>query len=86
MVVRRTESGEPFGAAEALTVEQAMRAYSLGSAFAERTERDRGSLGIGQLADFVVLGADPRTVAMPEIASVPVVATAVSGALAYDGR
>ncbi len=86
MVARRTESGVLFGEGEALTVEQAMRAYSAGSAFAERTESDRGSLALGQLADFVVLGADPRAVAVTEISSVPVVATAVGGALSYDSR
>jgi len=86
MVARRTESGALFGKDEALTVEQAMRAYSVGSAFAERTELDRGSLGLGQLADFVVLGADPRAVAVSEISSVPVVATAIGGVLAYDSR
>jgi hypothetical protein len=86
MVARRTESGALFGKDEALTVEQAMRAYSVGSAFAERTELDRGSLGLGQLADLVVLGADPRAVAVSEISSVPVVATAIGGVLAYDSR
>lgn len=86
MVRRRTEGGRAFGPGEALSVTEAMKAYSAGSAAAERTEAERGSLRAGQLADFVVLGADPIPLSPSEIASVPVVATAVGGALAYDGR
>lgn len=86
MVRRTTESGAPFAPEEALTAEQAMRCYSAGSAYADRTERDRGSLELGKLADFVVLGADPREVPADEIADVPVLATAVGGRLAFDGR
>lgn len=86
MANRRTESGAAFAEDESLSVEQAMRAYSVGSAFAERTEGDRGSLALGQLADFVVLGADPRDVRASEIRDVPVVATVVGGTLGYDAR
>ncbi|MHB1930135.1 MAG: amidohydrolase [Acidimicrobiales bacterium] len=83
MVRRRTESGASFAPGEALTAEQAMRAYSVGSAAAEHTDVDRGSLRVGQLADFVVLAEDPRAASADDIADVPVVATAVGGRLAY---
>lgn len=83
MVRRTTASGSPFGPAEALTVEEAMRAYSLGSAYAERSEGDRGSFRLGKLADFVVLGADPRHLPPDELADLPVLATAVGGTLAH---
>ncbi len=86
MVTRRTGSGASFGAGEALTVEQALRAYSAGSAYAERAEGDRGSLRVGQLADFVVLEQDPRELPHGELADLRVLATGVGGALAYDGR
>jgi predicted amidohydrolase YtcJ len=86
MVRRKTESGAPFAEHEALTVEQAMRAYSAGSAHAERSEADRGSLRLGQLADFVVLADDPRRLDPSEIASVPVLATAVGGRIVHDAR
>ncbi len=86
MVLRSTESGEEFAPEEAISVEEAMRAYSAGSAFAERCESERGSLALGQLADFVVLGEDPRRVAPGEIPAIPVLATAVHGALVADRR
>jgi hypothetical protein len=85
MVSRRTASGRPFGPDEALTCEEALRCYTTGSAFATRTEADRGTLGVGKLADFVALGADPRRCAAEDIASVPVVATVVGGVLGFCG-
>lgn len=86
MAERRTESGVLFGTDEALSAELAMRAYSTGSAYAERVERDRGSLALGQLADFVVLGEDPRVVAGAAIGDIPVIATAVGGSICWDQR
>jgi len=87
MVARRTESGRPFAPHEALSVEEAMRSYTSGSAFATRTEVDRGTLSLGKLADVVALGADPRDLDDDpgEIAAVRVVATFVGGALAHSG-
>jgi hypothetical protein len=84
MVARRTASGQPFGAREALTCEEALRCYTIGSAFATRTEADRGTLAVGKLADFVALGSDPRqSLAPSDVASVPVRATVVGGELAH---
>lgn len=84
MVCRLTETGVPFVPSEALSVDEAMRAYSEGSARAERSEESRGSLRLGQLADFVVLGEDPRRVDPLEIGDVSVLATGVGGRLAFQ--
>lgn len=86
MARRVTESGAPFATGEALTVEEALRAYSLGSAAAERSEHQRGALRLGQLADVVVLADDPRRVPVDDVADVPVVATVVGGVVAHDAR
>jgi hypothetical protein len=45
--------------AERLTFVEALHAYTFGSAFAGRTERDRGTLDPGKFADVAVLSADP---------------------------
>lgn len=79
MVCRLTESLRPFGRAEAITAEEAMKAYSLGSAWAEHAEPSRGALRLGQLADFVVLGEDPRQVPPQEIGAIPTTATSCGG-------
>ncbi len=85
MVARRTESGAPFAVAEALTCEEAMRCYTTGSAFATRTEADRGTLSVGKRCDLVALSGDPRACGEPAgIAETRVVATVVDGMLAYS--
>lgn len=60
-VTRRTIDGlNPGGwvPRQKITVEEAVWAYTRGSAYAEFTERDKGSLEPGKLADFVVLSRD----------------------------
>lgn len=50
---------------QALTREQALRAYTSGSAFAEFTEQEKGRLAPGYLADLVVLSQDVLDDALP---------------------
>jgi predicted amidohydrolase YtcJ len=83
MVRRLTQSGAEFAVEEALTVEEAMRAYSLGSAYATRSEHERGRLIRGHLADVVVLGDDPRRELPSSIADIPVRATVVGGEVRF---
>ncbi|WP_439663908.1 amidohydrolase [Lentzea sp. HUAS TT2] len=79
MVRRQSSGGRPIGPDEAITVEEAIHAYTLGSAYACRKEDVLGSLTPGKLADLVVLGDDPRT--SDAIAEIPVLATMVNGNL-----
>jgi len=84
LVNQRTESGEPFNPHEALSVEEALTAYTLGSAHAAFDERRKGSLSVGKLADLVVLDEDPQSVDQTGLAEVGVSATMVGGAMAHD--
>ena len=84
MVNRRTASGQIFGAHEGITVEQAVRAYTYGSAYAVKEEQIKGKLTCGQLADFVVLSDDLFQVKPDKIASVKATATIVGGAVEYS--
>jgi hypothetical protein len=84
MVNRRTASGAPFNAAEAVTAEEALRAYTWGSAYASKAERVKGSVEVGKLADFTVLSEDPVAVSPGRIAGLAVIATIVDGQLRYS--
>jgi hypothetical protein len=53
--------------AQRLPPEEALRAYSLGGAYAVGWEHKLGSLEVGKLADLVVLSADPTQVPGEEI-------------------
>jgi predicted amidohydrolase YtcJ len=84
MVNRRTASGAPFNAGEAITAEEALRAYTWGSAYASKAENVKGSIEVGKLADFTVLSEDPTAVSPGRIAGLEVIATIVDGALRFS--
>jgi len=84
MVNRRTWTGAPFNPAEAVTAEQALRAWTWGSAYASRQEHVKGSIVPGMLADLVVLSEDPTAVSPDRIAGLAVLATITGGEPRYD--
>ena len=58
MVTRRTNSGTVLGADEALTLEEAIGAYTVNSAYGSFEEGIKGTLAPGMLADVAVLDTD----------------------------
>ena len=68
-----------------LTVPQAVEAYTMGSAYAEFQEKEKGSITPGKLADFVVLSDDIFHIPPAQIKNVKVEATYVGGKLVYGG-
>ena len=83
LVNQRTADGEPFNPHEAITAEEAIAAYTLGSAFAAHDEADKGSIAAGKFADLTVLDQDPTTVNAEAIGETQVVATMVGGTVEY---
>jgi hypothetical protein len=65
-VTRRAESGQALSLKEAISLEEALRMYTLAGAHASFEEQLKGSIEVGKLADMVVLNADP-TVVSPEV-------------------
>jgi predicted amidohydrolase YtcJ len=87
-VNRRTLDGKhPDGwfPEQKITVAEAIEAYTLGSAYAAFQEKDRGSLEVGKLADFVVLSRDILAEQERErIADTHVLVTVVGGKVVYE--
>jgi len=54
LVNQKTSSGAPFNPHEALSIEEALTAYTMGSAYAAFDEARKGSVSEGKLADLVV--------------------------------
>ncbi|MDN5761634.1 MAG: amidohydrolase [Microlunatus sp.] len=79
LVNRRTAAGADFGPEERISVEQAIRAYTVGSAYANHDEHHKGTLAPGMLADLAVLSEDLHQVPVDQISQVTVTATVVSG-------
>lgn len=69
-----------------ISVEETLRAYTIGSAFAEFQENVKGSLAVGKLADFVVLSADIFTINPTEIRNTQVLTTIVDGKIVYERK
>lgn len=79
-VERLTESGKDFGLADRISPEDALHAYTVGSAAATGWGGRKEQIRAGQFADFAVLGGDPLTVGFDGVA---VEATMAGGAWTY---
>jgi len=86
-VTRHTPDGKhPEGwiPQQKISVEEAVRAYTLGSAYAEFQEKDKGTIAAGKLADLVILSRDIFTIDPGEIENVRVILTIMDGQIVYD--
>ncbi len=85
-VTRRTLDGADPGGwvpGEKVSVEEAVRAYTVNGAWAEFAEADKGTLAQGRLADLVVLDRDIFTVPPEEIGGARVRLTVFDGRVVY---
>ena len=69
-----------------MNIEQAIAAYTTGSAFAEFAEKEKGTLAPGMLADMVVLDRDITAVAPEKILGTRVLRTVVGGKTVYEAK
>jgi predicted amidohydrolase YtcJ len=84
-ITRKSEDGkEEYFPQEKLTMEQAIAAYTTGSAFAEFAEKEKGTLAPGMLADFVVLDRDVTAVTPEKVLGTKVLRTVVGGKTVYE--
>lgn len=67
-----------------LTIEEAIESYTLGSAYAEFQEHDKGTITPGKLADFVLLSEDVLHLPPAELRRVRVLRTWVGGVEVYS--
>jgi predicted amidohydrolase YtcJ len=88
-VTRRTlDDRNPGGwqPAQKITVEEALRGYTIDAAYASFRETDTGSLTRGKLADFVLLDRDITRIDPIEIRDARVELTVVGGRAVYRAR
>jgi predicted amidohydrolase YtcJ len=86
-VTRELPGGGPPGGwhpEERLTSEDCLRAYTLGSAFAEFEEQRKGTLAPGMLADIAVFPEDITRVAARNLLTTPVTMTITGGRIVYE--
>ena len=71
------------GPEQLLSREEALRLYTLGSAWFVQDDTRRGSLAPGKLADLAVLSRDYLTVPVEQISELESVLTMVGGKVVY---
>jgi len=82
-VTRKTDADKELGPEQRITVEEALRAYTLNSAYATFEEDLKGSIEPGKLADFAVLSADPLNANPDELKDITVEMTFLGGKIVY---
>jgi predicted amidohydrolase YtcJ len=88
-VTRRTLDGKNSKGwipEQKISVEETVRAYTVGSAYAEFQEKGKGTITAGKLADLVVLSRDIFKIDAKEIEKTTVVMTIVDGRVVYEKR
>ena len=84
-VTRKSENGkQEFFPEQKLTMDQAIAAYTTGSAFAEFEEKEKGKLAPGMQADFVVLDRDITAASAEKLLATKVLRTVVGGKTVYE--
>jgi len=69
---------------EELTVDEALRMYTVNAAYASCEEKLKGSIEEGKLADLTVLSKDPHEVPRDEISGIAVEMTLTAGKIVYS--
>jgi hypothetical protein len=91
-VTRETREGGPLvppehpGAAlnQRVTVESALNLYTVAGAYAEGSERRKGTIRPGKLADLVLVDNDPTTVVHPRLKDIRAVMTILGGRIVWQ--
>ncbi|MDQ6831588.1 MAG: amidohydrolase [Gemmatimonadota bacterium] len=86
-VTRRTlDDKNPNGwvPEQKITVEEALRAYTTGGAYASFDESRKGSLEKGKLADFVIIDRDLTRIAHEQIRDARIAMTVVGGKVVFE--
>jgi len=77
-------AAHPARPEEALTLPEALDAYTTGAAFAEHAEAEKGTLAPGQLADLAILSQDIFAVPAERLAATRSVLTLVGGEVVFE--
>jgi predicted amidohydrolase YtcJ len=83
-VLRKDKAtGKVIGQEQCISVQQAIKAYTINGAWQDHQEKVRGSIEVGKLADFTVIEQDILTIDPNKIHEIPVLYTIAGGKIVY---
>ena len=88
-VTRQDPQGKPEGGwypEQRMTVQEALRGYTIEAAYAEFEEKQKGSIEKGKLADLIVISKDPTVVPPKDLLRIIVLKTFIDGKLVYSSE
>jgi hypothetical protein len=86
-ITRKSENGkQEYFPEQRLTIDQAIAAYTIGSAYAEFEDKEKGKIVPGMLADFIVLGRDPTASSPEKLLGTKVLRTVVGGKTVFEAK
>jgi len=77
-------TGNVSGPEYCINVEEAIRSYTINGAWQDHQEDIKGSIEVGKLADFCIIGGDILSVDPHDISDIPILYTIVGGEVVYD--
>ena len=81
---RRTREGKSMGEAERVSSREALKMYTTAAAYAALQEADKGSVGVGKLADLILLDGDPTAIAADGLGDIKAKLTMIGGRVAWE--
>jgi len=85
-ITRQDQNGLPVEGwypEECLTIDQAVRGFTIEAAYAAFQDHEIGSISLGKWADFIIVDRDVYTVRPEDVLSTKVLATYLGGKLVY---
>ncbi len=86
MVARKTDRGEVLYPEERITRAEAVKTHTIWGAYLEFTEKQKGSVEVGKLADVVVIDRDLLTCPEDQMREIEPVMTVLDGKVVYEKR
>jgi hypothetical protein len=77
-------SGSVIGPGQRMTIHEALRAHTMGAAYAAHEEKIKGSLEPGKLADICVWTENPYALPLPQLYNTTIDLTMVGGVIVYQ--
>jgi hypothetical protein len=83
-VTRLTQDGRQMGCNQGVTIDEALRMFTINGAYASFEESIKGSITEGKFADLTVLSQDPRAVEPEALNTLRAELTMVDGRIVYE--